>query len=57
MIRGIICKQWKVAAKRKLGLLKFGVPKWIAHKVENRGGHYQFVAQKSVFKRAISIEY
>lgn len=23
----------------------------------SRGGHYQFVAQKSVFKRAISIEY
>ena len=54
MIRVIIWKQWKVASKREWGLLKLGVPKWIAHKVANWGNHYQFVAQKSVLKRAIS---
>ena len=56
MIRVIIWKQWKVASKREWGLLKLGVPKWIAHKVANWGDHYQFVAQKSVLKRAISKE-
>lgn len=56
MIRVIIWKQWKVAPKREWGLLKLGVPKWIAHKVANWGDHYQFVAQKSVLKRAISKE-
>ncbi len=56
MIRVIIWKQWKVAYKREWGLLKLGVPKWIAHKVANWGDHYQFVAQKSVLKRAISKE-
>ena len=55
-IRVIIWKQWKVASKREWGLLKLGVPKWIAHKVANWGDHYQFVAQKSVLKRAISKE-
>ena len=38
------------------GLLKLGVPKWIAHKVANWGDHYQFVATKSVLARAISKE-
>ena len=56
MIRVIIWKQWKVASKREWGLLKVGVPKWIAHKVAYWGNHYQFVAQKSVLKRAISKE-
>ena len=56
MIRVIIWKQWKVASKREWGLLKLGVPKWIAHKVALWGNHYQFVAQKSVLKRAISKE-
>ena len=56
MLRVIIWKQWKVATKREWGLLKLGVPKWIAHKVANWGDHYQFVAQKSVLKRAISKE-
>ena len=56
MIRVIIWKQWKVAPKREWGLLKLGVPKRIAHKVANWGNHYQFVAQKSVLKRAISKE-
>ncbi|MBQ8836649.1 MAG: group II intron reverse transcriptase/maturase [Clostridia bacterium] len=56
MIRVIIWKQWKVAAKREWGLLKLGVPKWIAHNVANWGDHYQLVAQKSVLKRAISKE-
>lgn len=56
MLRVIIWKQWKVASKKEWGLLKLGVPKWIAHKVANWGDHYQFVAQKSVLKRAISKE-
>lgn len=56
MLRVIIWKQWKVAKKREWGLLKLGVPKWIAHKVANWGDHYQFIAQKSVLKRAISKE-
>ena len=56
MIRVIIWKQRKTTKKRERGLLKLGVPKWIAHKVANRGDHYQFVAQKSVLKRAISKE-
>ena len=56
MIRVIIWKQWKTAKKREWGLLKFGVEKWIAHKVANWGDHYQFVATKSVVKRAISKE-
>ena len=56
MIRVIIWKQWKTARKREWGLLKLGTPKWIAHKVANWGDHYQFVAQKSVLKRAISKE-
>ena len=56
MLRVIIWKQWKVATKREWGLLKLGVPKWIAHKVANWGDHYQFVAQKSILKRAISKE-
>lgn len=36
------------------GLLKLGVPRWIADKVSGWGDHYQFVAHKSVLKRAIS---
>ena len=56
MLRVIIWKQWKTAKKREWGLLKLGVPKWIAHKVVNRGNHYQFVATKSVLSRAISKE-
>ena len=55
-IRVIIWKQWKVPKKRLWGLLRLGVPEWIAHKVANWGNHYQFVAQKSVLKRAISKE-
>ena len=30
-IRVIIWKQWKVPSKREWGLLKLGVPKWLAH--------------------------
>ena len=55
-IRVIIWKQWKVASKRLWGLLKLGIPKWIAQKVANWGDHYQFVATKSVLARAISKE-
>ena len=56
MLRVIIWKQWKTGKKREWGLLKLGVPKWIAHKVANCGDHYQFVATKSVLARAISKE-
>lgn len=56
MIRIVIWKQWKTSKKREWGLLKLGVPKWIAHKVANWGDHYQFVATKSVLARAISKE-
>ena len=55
-IRVIIWKQWKVPSKREWGLVKLGVPQWLAHKVANWGNHYQFVATKSVLKRAISKE-
>ena len=56
MIRAIIWKQWKTGKKRLWGLLKLGVPKWIAHKVAQWGNHYQFVATKSVLKNAVSKE-
>ncbi len=56
MIRVIIWKQWKTISKREWGLLKLGVPKWIAHKTANWGDHYQFVATKSVLARAVSKE-
>jgi group II intron reverse transcriptase/maturase len=55
-IRVIIWKQWKVPSKRLWGLLKLGVPNWIAHKTANWGDHYQFIATKSVLARAISKE-
>ena len=55
-IRVIIWKQWKVPSKRLWGLLKLGVPKWIAQKTANWGDHYQFIATKSVLARAISKE-
>ncbi|NQP59856.1 hypothetical protein HO913_11295, partial [Streptococcus suis] len=47
-IRVIIWKQWKKKSKRLWGLLKLGVPKWIADKVSGWGDHYQLVAQRSV---------
>ena len=53
-LRVIIWKQWKKKSRRLWGLLKLGVPKWIADKVCGWGDHYQLVAQKSVLKRAIS---
>ncbi|BDS77329.1 putative reverse transcriptase/maturase domain protein [Streptococcus pneumoniae 2071004] len=53
-LRVIIWKQWKKKSRRLWGLLKLGVPKWIADKVSGWCDHYQLVAQKSVLKRAIS---
>lgn len=53
-IRVVIWKQWKKKSKRLWGLLKLGIPKWIADKVSGWGDHYQLVAQRSVLKRAIS---
>ena len=55
-IRVIIWKQWIVPSKRAWGLLKLGVPDWIAYKVANWGDHYQFVATRSVLARAVSKE-
>lgn len=55
-IRVIIWKQWKVPKKRIWGLLKLGVPNWLAYKVGYWGDHYQFVATKSVLKNVISKE-
>ena len=40
-LRVIIWKQWKKKSRRLWGLLKLGVPKWIADKVSGRGDHYQ----------------
>ncbi|CKH37396.1 reverse transcriptase/maturase%2C group FT II introns [Streptococcus pneumoniae] len=45
-LRVIIWKQWKKKSRRLWGLLKLGVPKWIADKVSGWGDHYQLVAQK-----------
>ena len=56
LIRVIIWKQWKTASKREWGLLKLKVKPWLAHKTANWGNHYQFVATKSVLKRAVSKE-
>lgn len=53
-MRAIIWKQWKKKSKRLWGLLKLGVPRWIADKGSGWGDHYQLVAPKSVLKRAIS---
>jgi group II intron reverse transcriptase/maturase len=53
-IRVDIWKQWKKKSRRRWGLLKLGVSKWVADKVSGWGDHYQLVAQKSVLKRAIS---
>ncbi|VQL49476.1 group II intron maturase [Streptococcus pneumoniae] len=53
-LRVIIWKQWKKKSRRLWGLLKLGVPKWIADKVSGWGDHYQLVTQKLVLKRAIS---
>ncbi len=56
MLRVIIWKQWKVPSKREWGLKKLGVPEWLARKTSQWGNHYQFVAQKSCLKRAVSKE-
>lgn len=54
ILRVIIWKQWKKKSRRLWGLLKLGVPKWIADKVSGWGDHYQFIALKSVLKQAVS---
>lgn len=43
-LRVIIWKQWKKKSRRLWGLLKLGVPKWIADKVSGWDDHYQLVA-------------
>ena len=53
-LREIIWKQWKTKAKRRLGLLKLGVPRWLADKVSGWGNHYQLVTCQSVLNQAIS---
>ena len=47
--------QWKVPKKRLWGLLKLGVPDWIAHKVANWGDYYHFVATKSFLQEQFLI--
>jgi len=47
-IRIIIWKQWKVPSKRRWGLLKLGVPVWLANKLSQWGDHYQLVALKGI---------
>ena len=39
--------------KTTWGLLKLGVPKWIADKVSGWDDHYQFIALKSVLKQGL----
>ena len=56
MMRVIIWKQWKVPSKRKWGLLKLGVPEWLASKTAYWGDHFILVANKSCLKRAVSKE-
>ncbi len=56
MIRIVIWKQWKKVSKRYWGLRKLGVPDWLARKHSQWGDHYQFVAQKSSLKSAVSKE-
>ena len=53
-IQVIIWKQQKKKSRRLWGLLKLGVPKWIADKFSGWSEHYQLVATKPVFKQAIS---
>ena len=55
-MRVVIWKQWKVPSKRLWGLLKLGVPDWIAYRVAHWGDRYQLVATKSVLARANSKE-
>jgi len=40
-LRVIVWKQWKKKSRRLWGLLKLGVPKWIADEVSGWGDHYQ----------------
>ena len=47
-IRVIIWKQWKKKSKRLWGLLKLGVPKWIADKVSGWGDHYQLGGPRKI---------
>ena len=56
MMRVIIWKQWKVPSKRRWGLLKLGIPEWLANKTSSWGDHYIFVATKSCLKQAVSKE-
>ena len=56
MMRVVIWKQWKVPSKRKWGLLKLGIPEWLAGKTAYWGDRYILVATKSCLKRAISKE-
>ena len=55
-MRVIIWKQWKVPSKRKWGLMKLGIPEWLASKTSQWGDHYIFVATKSCLRRAVSKE-
>lgn len=54
-MRIIIWKQWKTREKRIWGLLKLGVPEWMAKQSAGFGDHYQAVA-KTTGLRKISKE-
>lgn len=47
-VRVIIWKQWKKKSKRLWGLLKLGVPKWIADKVSGWGDHPLSISSSEV---------
>lgn len=50
-MRIVIWKQWKTSQKRLWGLLKLGVPKWMAKKSVGFYDHYQAVARTSGLHR------
>mgnify|MGYP000565403817 CR=1 FL=1 len=50
-MRIVIWKQWKTSQKRLWGLLKLGVPKWMAKKSVGFHDHYQAVARTGGLRR------
>ena len=50
-IRIIIWKQWKTREKRLWGLMKLGVPEWMARQRAGFGDHYQAVARTTGLRK------
>ena len=50
-IRIIIWKQWKTREKRLWGLMKLGVPEWMARQSAGFGDHYQAVARTTGLRK------